>query len=106
MLGIQAHSLVWGALCLLSEATLNLVQGLHHWFSEQGFIQGVGTRDFPQSPVSPKDFEIDKVIISAMKYRYELLWLFMDQASNLVLPWESTFHNGGPGTWQKFYSTS
>ena len=25
------------------------------------------------------------------------LWLFMDQASSLVVPWESSFRNGGPG---------
>ena len=52
---------------------------------------------FPSPP--PKNFEIDKVNsqCNEIQIRYELLWLFMDQASSLVLPWESFFYDGGPG---------
>ena len=33
----------------------------HQYQVMQGFIQGVGTRDFPPPPPPPKNFEIDKV---------------------------------------------
>ena len=62
----------------------------------QGFIQGGWE---PGIPPPPQNFEIDKVNnqCNEMQIICELLWLFVDQASILVLPWERSFCDGDSG---------